>query len=85
MADPGETVMGLSIPTTELPPGLELVWESAKNLCQEMFNQSLFCVCLAAFFPALLAAERLFDAVRWCKTPHFLVRTRKILFQKNSF
>lgn len=49
MADPGETVKVLSIPTIELPPDLELTCESAKNLCQEMFSQSLPSVCLTAF------------------------------------
>lgn len=89
MADPSKTVMLLSIPTTELAPGLELVCESAKNLCQEMLKQPLSCVCLTAFFPVVLAAERLFDmgpSVRWCKKlPHFLVRTTLLKTEKFYF
>lgn len=61
MADPDETVTDLSMPTTEIPIGLELICESAMNLCQEMFIQPLSCVCLAAFFPVPLAAEKLLD------------------------
>lgn len=89
-ADPGGAVTALFILTTEFSSGLELARESAKNLCQEMFNQSLPSVCVTAFFPVLLAAERLFDveaSVRQCKTPSFplrtaLLKTEKILLKK---
>lgn len=56
VVDPDETIMVLSIPTTEIPTGHELVSESARDLPQQ-FIVCVSCVWLRAFFPVLLATD----------------------------